>query len=304
MGLSKSFKKNFGRGVLAVGTLGESEVLRGAARLLSPSKQTVNQTLMETPEQRRARERLSGFSETGKYDFGGGRGFTAGEAYSGSLGDFNMTPEELAAQGRLSSLLARGRPEIFGTGEKALTDLLTSDKYDPYSATGEFAPFREAVLRETQAAQGRAKGAAAYSGNLYSKSTGKNLANIESEGNLQLQSKLAQLFSEYTGRKINAIPQALNYATTGQALDMAPIEAGYNYGGVSRNLKTADAQSRLAEFLRQRQELMLPIQTAGNLATTNANYGVPSITTLTPSPWMDLLKLGAKAVAAYLGARG
>ena len=296
MGLSKKLKR-IGTGIA---TGGLSEVYRA----LKPGQQTINQELMETPEQRQARERLSGFSKTGIYEFGDGRRFTAGEAYGGSLGDFELTPEEIEAQSRLSQLIAGGRGDTFAAGEKALNDLLTTDRFDPYSSTGEFAPFKEAVLRETQEAQGRAKGAAAYSGNLYSKSLGKRQADIEVQATNQLQSKLAQLFSEYTGRKIGGIGEARNYATTGRALDMGGIEAGFTYGGMSRDLKNDEASSKLGEFLRQRSELMMPIQTAGQLATTNANFGVPSITTQTPSPWMDLLKLGIQGGAAILGARG
>lgn len=284
----------------AIGTGGLSEVYNA----LKPGQQTINQQVMETPEQRAARLRLSNFSSTGTYDFGNGKSFTAGTGYGGDLGDFSMTPTEQAAQSRLSTLLASGRPDIYSAGEKTLTNLLSGDQFDPYSATGEFAPFKDAVLKETAAASGRAKNAAAFSGNLYSSNTGKNLTNLQGDANNQLMSKLAQLFSNYTNQKISAIPQALNYAATGQALDMAPIEAGYQYGGLSRNLNTAQDQAKYQEFQRQRQELQLPIQTAGTLAGTNPQFGVPSITTQTPSPWMDLLKLAVQGGAAYMGAKG
>lgn len=291
---------NLGRAVTDVATGGLSEVYNA----LKPGQQTVNQQVMETPEQKAARLRLDQFSRTGTYDFGGGKTFSAGDAYTGELGDFSLSPQEQQANTRLSGLISGGRSDLYNAGQKTIQDLLTTDRFDPYSANGEFTPFKDAVNLETQQAQGRAKNAAAFSGNLYSKNTNSNLADIESSANLQLQSKLAQLFSDYTGRKIQGANTALDYEQAGQNMDLNAIGAGFQYGGLQRNLNTANDQARLSEFLRQRQELMTPINTATTLAGTNPNYSVPSVTTQTPSPWLDLLKTGISAGGMILGARG
>lgn len=296
---------NLKKAVKTVATGGLSDVYDAVTGALRPGSQTVNQVPLETPEQRAARMKLSQFSQTGQYDLGNGKGFNVGEAYGGSLGNFDMTPEEIAANSKLGGFVSSSNPAIFDKGQAALSDLLDpNSRFDPYSSTGEYAPFQAAALKASQEAMGRAKAGAAFSGSLYSKSTGKNLSNIQTDTANTLQSKLAELFQNYTNQKIGAIPQALNYATTGQNLDLSKIQAGFQYGGESRDLANQGAQARLSEWLRQRQEMTLPLQTAQNLANKDPNMGVPSITTEQPSPWMDLLNLGAKGAGAYFGAKG
>lgn len=218
----------------------------------------------QPPEYRAALGALTNFFQTGKFG-----NFTAGEAYSGPLGDFDPTDIESESLGRLGSFVQSSTPEIFSTGTQALGELINGDRFDPHSATGEYGAFKQDV--ENQLAEGatRLKRNAAFSGNLYSSDTVNNLGELEQEGQRQLTGKLGELYDRYVTRKTAAIPMAFDAANQEQALALRPIEAGMQYGGLTRELNTQDAQSRLAQYLRQRQELMLPIQAAGSIVGSN-----------------------------------
>lgn len=301
MGLSSTFK-NIARIGIAPATGGLSEVGfgmggSGPLNFLAPNKETVRNDPLQTPEQAAASRFLLDFMKTGKLG-----DFNLGEEYKGSLGDFNPTDIENASMGRLSSYLAGGRPGIYDTGEKTLQDLL-GEKFDPYSATGEFAPFKADLERNLAEGAGRIKANAAFSGNLYSKNTGKQMGLLEERGQNALQGKLAQLYTDYVNRKASLAPQALNFATTKNALDLAPIEAGLSYGGFTRNLKNQGSSAMLSDYLRRRSEMLMPIQAAGTILGSPVQFGPSEVSTYTPSPWMDLLKTGLNLGTTYLGAR-
>lgn len=214
-------------------------------------------TVKEDPRVSAARQKLYEFMNTGQFG-----DFKAGEAYTGSLGDFNPTGIESASLGKLGEFVSGTNPALFSQGESTLTDLLSTDRFDPFSATGEYAPFKQNIEKQLGEGATRLKRNAAFSRSLYSGNTVKQLGKLEEEGQNQLTGKLAELYDQFVGRKINAIPQA--FAAAGQEQDMAAqrLGAGFQYGGLERDLGNQEAQSKLAEFVRQRGEMTMPINAA------------------------------------------
>ena len=237
---------------------------------------TVTQGPLETPERRQARQNLLGFAETGQ--FGGFEvgaplqgftpgselegftpgealpGFEAGEQFGGPLGSFDPTSQESAGLENLQTLLASGRPELLGIASGTLSDLLSGDRFDPTAPGGEFQGFKEGVTRETQEAVDRAKREAAFSKNLFSKSTIEGIGDIQAKSSEALTRELGRLSSEFTGRKLSAVPLALQAARAEEDINLGRIGASQEFGGLERILGDVEARRELEEFQRTRGE--------------------------------------------------
>lgn len=254
-----------------------------ASSLFGKKKSSARQIPLEPPEVTQARRDLLAIGQNNNYN-----GLNMGEAYGGELGNFEMTGIENMGQSKLADFVGGARPEIFDTGSKALTELLTGSQYDPLNPNGEYASFKTQVERERRNAITDTKRNLAYTGDLYSSEAGRQLSDVNARSNEGLQSKLAELSDKYVQRRISAIPLAAQFAGQQQALDLMPISAAATYGGKSRELKDAEAKSKLAEWIRGRQEKLQGIDALKAAAGTGANYGVPEVSVDQPNPLGDL----------------
>lgn len=241
---------------------------------------TVTQVPLETEEQRKARQRLLGFSETGQTGT-----YDANARYApGGL--------ETDAGGRLAKLLQSGMPELFGAGSDALKGFLTTDQYDPFSPTGEYSSFKTQALREADESRARLKREGAISGSIFSNDFSRSLGDLEAQTTNTLQSKLAQLYDTYTQRKLSAIPLAFQAGQAGEGIDLGRISAGYAAGNT-------DYQ----RFLNEQQAKAGQVDALKSVAGTNTPFGVPSVTVPQESPWQNVLKLlaqyGGQAFGQY-----
>lgn len=264
--------------------------------MLSPNQTTQDQVPLETPEQRAARQKLLKFADTGTFG-----DFTAGASLPLGYGDFNMTDQEQAGLSELQKLLASGIPEQFQLGDAALASILNPD---PNYVQSQFDPFKAQVDRQIGESVNAAKRDSAYNGNLYSSSAIRNIGDVYNRGNETLTSKLAELTDSALSRRASAIPLAYQAGQAKDNLVLNRVNASQQYGGLARQLNDASIKARDAELLRRRQELGLPIDAAKTVAGNNTPFGVPSVTTQTPSTTMDLLNLLIKGGALFAGAKG
>lgn len=263
---------------------------------LQPNQTTQNQVPLETPEQRAARIKLSEFVNTGKFG-----NFTAGEDQNLGFGDYNTTGTEQQGMSELQRLISSSLPSQYALGDNALKDILNPD---PNAISAQFDPFRAEVERSTRNATNAAKASSGYLGNLYSTDAIKRIGDVQARGNESLTSKLAELTNSALDRRLRAVPLAYESGQQQENIAQNRIGSAFQYGGLTRQLNDAKIKARDAEILRRRQELQLPIDAARSVAGTNANFGVPSVTTQTPSALMDLLQLLVKGGSAFAGARG
>lgn len=240
---------------------------------------TVTQVPLETEEQRKARQRLLGFSETGTTGTYDANARYAPGALEGDAG------------GRLAALLQSGMPELFGAGSDALKGFLTTDQYDPFSPTGEYSSFKTQALKEADDARARLKREGAISGSIFSNDFSRSLGTLESDTTNKLTSKLAELYDTYTQRKLNAIPLAFQAGQAGENIDLGRISAGYAAGNT-------DYQ----RFLNEQQAKSGQVDALKSVAGTNTPFGVPSVTVPQQSPWQNVLKLLAQYGGMGLGA--
>lgn len=270
-----------------------------AADKLTKSPTTVTQEALRTPEQQAAQKALLQFGETGSYG-----GYTAGQQYGGPFGNFEMSDLERFSQSRLTDLLSSGAPRSFALGESALEDLLTTDKYDPLKSGGAYDLMQGTMDRQIRDATTAAKRNAAYQGNLYSSDAVRQLGDVQAKGVEAKNSLLGSLYQNYIGQRLSAIPQALGAGTASEEMALNRINAGYSAGALPRNLNTAKAQAEYQDFLRQRAEKQGQLTTLSGLSSSNANWGVPSLTLPGQSGWEKLLDIGAKILPSAFKAMG
>lgn len=261
-----------------------------ASSLLGKQKQ--EQVPLETAEQRAARQKLMGFSNTGQFG-----DFKAGAEVPLGYGDYGMTGIEAQGQSALQDLLNQGLPPQYAMGDAALADYL---KTDPTDVSAQYDPFKTQVQRQIKESNRALKRNAGFAGNLYSTDTIRNLGDIEARGNETLTSQLANLTDSALNRRLQAIPLAYQSAAGQQEAKLNQINASQQYGSLARQLNDASIKARDAELLRRRQELQLPIDAAKTVAGQTANYGVPSINT---SPYNDLLGLVGQIGGSYLNSK-
>jgi len=232
-----------------------------------------------------ARERLFNFGDTGKLG-----DYTAGERYTGSFGDFNLSDAEKKANQLLLQRL--GGEGDTGLGMTALRELISTDKYNPLAAGGAYDPLRTQIDRATREASDAQKRSSAFSKNLYSTDTIQRLGDVEARGQETKASTLANLYDTYIGRKLSAIPLEEN-------ISRGRLADAYSYGGLERGLNTAKDQANYADYLRARGEQKQRLSALETLGSGGGGGGGAE-----QDPWMDVLSLLGQFGGSYLGSRG
>lgn len=254
------------------------------------SKENTSQVPLETEEQKKARQKLMGFADTGTFN-----NFTAGAEVPLGYGDYGMTGVEGQGQTALQDLLNQGLPTQYAAGDAALMDYL---KTDPTDVAAQYDPFKAQANRQIKESERGLKRSAGYAGNLYSTDTIRGLGDIQARGNETLTAEMARLTDNALNRRLSAIPLAYQSGEAQQAAKLQQINASQQYGDLTRRLNDAAIKARDAEILRRRQELQLPIQAAQTVAGQNSNFGIPNIET---SKYADLLNLMGQIGGTYIG---
>lgn len=247
-------------------------------------KSSATQIPLETPEQSEARKGLLNFAQTGTYG-----NYSAGTPYTGSLGDFGMTALESSGAGPLGERLAGS-----DYASQAFKDLISTDKYNPLNQEGVYSGLSGVIDRTTREASDSFKRSASFGGGLYSTDTMRNLGEINARGAENKAATLANLYDNYVGRKMSAVPQAI-------AAQDAAIGNAYTFGALPRTLNTAKDQAAYAEFQRQQQEKQGQVAALSSVSGSNTNYGVPSVSIPQDDPWAKVAVQLAQLGGNYLG---
>jgi hypothetical protein len=167
------------------------------------------------------------------------------------------------------------------------------DDYDPVGGTY-YEAYKTAVMRELREAKDRlaastaARGAEQYFGGGFMKEQG----NLEEGVTNTLALELGRLFENERGRRLGAVPMAQDLLGFQEQAPLQRVAASQQYGSLP-------FEREYGEYLRQMQELGIPLEVAMNLITNKNEYYQPGYE---PSFYeRNILPMG-KAVAGVAGA--
>lgn len=291
--LKKAAKGAIG-GVAAGGIVGaQAGGLLGGLGAFDSGTTEQSQVPLETPEQRNARQLLMRYATTGQI----GDNFTAGEDIGLAQGNYGMTGLEQQGQSALQALINSGTPAGYAVSDRATADLMNTSTE---GLAAMFSPFSAIADRNNALAESSAKRSAAFGGNLYSSDTIRNLGDVNAKTAETKNAELARLTEGALNRKLSAAGLAQQSAAGQENISRNRIADTFNYGSLERNLANAKVQEQNTEALRRRQEVLGQLQGATAVSGANVQWGVPSVTTQNPNPYLDFLKMAMQMGGAAL----
>ena len=254
--------------------------------LFSPRKgKTITQETMQTDEQKNAMKMLSDFASTGNFG-----DYNAGDAYGGSLGDYEMTDTTKLGQSQLMDMLKSALPEAFTMGQQEFKDVLATDKYDPYAKGSLYEGFKRNTMRESQDAKDALQRDLALTGDMYSSDRAKQLGILGERTSNSLQDKLAELYDTYSQRRLSAAQQLGTMGQQEESMKSNRINLASTIGDMQRQLNDQKAKAQYADWTRARGEQQSQIDAAKTLFQKDVPYGLKSITGPDkPSTFMSML---------------
>ncbi|MGD8787713.1 MAG: hypothetical protein PVJ60_09835 [Phycisphaerales bacterium] len=219
----------------------------------------------------------------------------SGEAYPGEL-SAPMSGFERKGLDTLEDWLGSSMPtesKLYGLGGQEYERTLGSDYYDP-SEGKYYQAYREAVMRELKEAKDRLAARTSASDKFYSGGRVAGEAELEETAVGDLALVLGQLAERERERRLGTVPAALDFLTTGEAYPMARVAASQEYGGLPRELEQAGLDREYNEYIRQMQDLGIPLQTAVALATYKPDWTAQT----SGGGFWDIADVLAKIVAA------
>lgn len=265
-----------------------------------------------------ALQKLLEFGQTGKMG-----NFTAGQQYGGALGNYSLTPTEMAATSALYSSLMSGTPQGIQSGDSALMSLYKNipsyfdvSSLKPSLDSGILSAYRDQADLQTKRGFDAIKRNAGFAGNLYSTDTIRNMGDYQAQSNADFNSKFSDLVynlnnnymnlaanakqNEYNATA-NLIPQFFNSATTNEGIQSSRIANAFNYGGLQRTVADSQAKDAYNAWLTSRGEYQTQLDAFRTLAGSSKDGYLQN------SKWSTLLNalasIGGRVAGAAAGGK-
>lgn len=251
--------------------------------MFKSKKQTVRQEALLTPQQQQMQALLAQLGGTGSAG-----GITLGQGYDGSLGNFDMSGMEDLANNKLLALLSGGANDQARNTLAGLTDT----RFNPDDPSSGFSAFQRQLARSGQEGLDAINRDAAITGDRFSSSLGRQKVDLAERQNDILASQLAGLYNTQQDRAMSAAGML-------EGLDQNRIGAGFQYGGLERLLKNAEAQAKMGEWQRARSEKLGQFDVAKNLLGQQFQWGVKEITKKSPSTFGAMMGEIMPMVGSY-----
>ncbi len=203
----------------------------------------------------------------------------AGEAYPGQL-TAGLSEFEQLGLGTLGDYLSSELPTEGGLFQAAKGELLKTLEggYDP-NESQYWQAYQQNVQRLAQEAQDKINaqtsardkyfggGRIAVSGELQETVTGN------------LQQELGRLFEAERERRLGAVDPAMRLTTFEELAPLARVEASQQFGGLPRQIEQGGLDRNYNEWIRQLNDLGIPLDVATGLATYKADFWAPEAAT-------------------------
>lgn len=247
-----------------------------------------------TSEQDLARQSLAQFLQTGKIG-----PYQAGAASPGPLGDFNMSAAEGVGQSKLMDLINGALPSSFTNGQNEYQSVLDG-KFDPNDPTGVYQGFKATTLTNQADAQDALNRQLAVTGDTYSTNRARSTAQLGTNTTNALNSKLADLYQNYSNQRLSAAGGLINSGIQEEGLNQGRINLASTVGSLPRLLADAQAKAQYSDFLRQQQEKSGVINAANTLFNNDQRNGATTFKTPDqPSTFMSMLGEVSPLVGSY-----
>ena len=192
---------------------------------------------------------------------------TLGNAYGGQL----TADQNAAQQSAYSSLLqfvnspSYLQDPMYQQGKGLMSDVL-SGKY-----LGQQSPYETAVTQQFMSQtlpemQNKLNANLALRGTFSTGYGGQMEEKMMNDAGMGLATMRGQEYDKQLANQFNMISPALQLAQSEQYAPAQAAQTAYGLGGIQQSLDQAPLTAQLQEFLRQRQEQLMPITQAGSMA--------------------------------------
>ncbi len=220
------------------------------------------------------------------------KNFVPGEAYGGKL-TTESTSQEKTGLGILDKYLAApATGDLFASAKDEIMKTLGGT----YKDVGE-SPWIKALTqlsgRNLETAISESRRGAGARGSFFSTGAMSDEEKLREGSTMNLDEIIGRFIESERGRQFQAVPRALQLEEYGKATaPLKQIGASQVYGGLERTIDMANYENLYQDYLRQRKEMVLPLQTAQGLAGGTpfiSKYTEP--TQVQTSPIENILKM-------------
>ena len=216
-----------------------------------------------------------------------------GQGYPGEM----ITSYEQQGLNRLGDYLNQpdaSQDALYGQAKDELSKTLGGE----YDVGGTYYDaYKKAVMRELQDAKDRLNASTSARDTYWGGGRISETGRLEEGAVNNLAMTLGQLYENERGRKLGAVDQAQSLLGFGQQAPLQQIAASQQYGGLPFTRE-------YSEYIRQMEELGIPLDVALQLATTKNEYYQPGYEpSLFESAIAPLLGAGMQAAGSYYGGK-
>lgn len=211
-----------------------------------------------------------------------------GQPYPGEM----LTKFEEAGLSTLGEHLGKPLPTESTVYEGAVGELekTFAGDYDPVGSLY-YQSYRTAVMRELEEAKDRIAARTSASDKFFGGGRIATEGELEESAMTDLAQVLGGMYERERDKRLGAVPVAMGALGAGEALERDRVAASQQFGGL-------EFQREYGDYLRQMQELGIPLETAINLATTKNEYYQPGYE---PSFFERIIQPIAMAAAGGVG---
>lgn len=197
----------------------------------------------------------------------------AGEPYPGEL-VAPLSEYEQRGLDTLQKVLGMPMPSeerLFSAAKGELEKTLGGEEYDPIGGAY-YQAYRNQVMRELQEAKDRLAARTSARDKFFGGGRIATEGELEEAAVGDLATILGQLFEAERSRRLGAVQPAMQLSALEQALPLERVQAAETLGAVPRTIEQAELDAAYNEWLRQTEELGLPLDVALALTTYQIPY--------------------------------
>lgn len=198
-----------------------------------------------------------------------------GTPYGGDL-TAPLSKYEQTGLGNLESWLNMPSPtedKLYGLGREEYEKTLGGDYYDPEQSQY-WTAYNSALDRKLQEARDRLHATTSSRDQYFSSGRVAGEGELEEQAMLDRALVLADLMERERERRLGTVPAAMDFLRQGEGFQEGRVAAAEQYGALPRIIEQMGLDKEYAEFIRQMQELNIPIDVALTLATKQYPYSV------------------------------